>query len=500
MSTESDHNAKPAPRGLALIGPGLLVAATGVGAGDLATGALAGARLGTAVLWAVLLGAFIKFVLTEGLARWQLATDSTILEGTRKHFGSVTIWLFLAYLCVWSFLVGGALMSACGIAAHAIFDLTGDATRDKQVYGIIHSGLAVVLVCIGGYRLFEKAMRICIGVMFATVLVAAVAVKPDWGAVLSGLVVPVIPELNGPGLKWTIGLMGGVGGTVTVLCYGYWIREENRRGLGELKTCRIDLMAGYLVTAVFGLCMVILGSELSIDEGSKGARLIVALGDNLHDAIGGGFGTTAKWAFLLGAWGAIASSMLGVWQSVPYLFADCWRLTRKGGSADSKDDADIPPERHPIYRRSLIAIAIFPAALLFVDFTKVQLTYAIVGAVIMPLLALALLCLNGTDSKIGAQAKNSKATTVVLALILALFVWAGVYQIRDKLTAPAKKEPPPAAATERVQNDFLMSHLNIHSNPTRKRGDRTNCAVASLTRRVTMRLKSGSGFGRVPTS
>ena len=38
---------------LAMIGPGILVAATGVGAGDLATGALTGSRLGVAVLWAV---------------------------------------------------------------------------------------------------------------------------------------------------------------------------------------------------------------------------------------------------------------------------------------------------------------------------------------------------------------------------------------------------------------------------------------------------------------
>jgi len=42
---------------LAILGPGILVAATGVGAGDLATGALAGSKLGPAVLWAVVVGA-----------------------------------------------------------------------------------------------------------------------------------------------------------------------------------------------------------------------------------------------------------------------------------------------------------------------------------------------------------------------------------------------------------------------------------------------------------
>ena len=58
-------------RRLAIFGPGILVAATGVGAGDLATGAFSGGELGVAVLWAVVLGAGLKFVLNEGLARWQ---------------------------------------------------------------------------------------------------------------------------------------------------------------------------------------------------------------------------------------------------------------------------------------------------------------------------------------------------------------------------------------------------------------------------------------------
>ena len=63
-----------------MIGPGLLLAATGVGSGALATGGIVGSLLGPAVLWAVVLGALLKFVVTEGLARWQLATGETLLE------------------------------------------------------------------------------------------------------------------------------------------------------------------------------------------------------------------------------------------------------------------------------------------------------------------------------------------------------------------------------------------------------------------------------------
>ena len=64
---------------LATIGPGILVAATGVGAGDLATATFTGTKLGTAILWAVVVGAVLKYVLNEGLTRWQLATGTTLI-------------------------------------------------------------------------------------------------------------------------------------------------------------------------------------------------------------------------------------------------------------------------------------------------------------------------------------------------------------------------------------------------------------------------------------
>ena len=106
MSSVED---KTSPPFLTMIVPGLLVAATGVGAGDLATASFAGSQLGLAILWAVLVGGLFKFVLTEGLARWQLATGDTFLEGVAEHFGKVVGWLFLPYLLLWSFFVGLAL-------------------------------------------------------------------------------------------------------------------------------------------------------------------------------------------------------------------------------------------------------------------------------------------------------------------------------------------------------------------------------------------------------
>ena len=74
---------------MGLVGPGVLVAATGVGAGDLAGAGFAGSKIGVSVAWAVVVGAALKYVLTEALARWQIATGTTVLQGSMKRLGPI---------------------------------------------------------------------------------------------------------------------------------------------------------------------------------------------------------------------------------------------------------------------------------------------------------------------------------------------------------------------------------------------------------------------------
>jgi len=395
----------------------------------LATAAFTGSVLGLAVLWAVVVGAFLKFVLNEGLARWQLATSTTLLEGCADRFGKPIIWLFLCYMVVWSFLVAAALMGAVGVTGHAIYPLFGSeaANANKVFYGVLHSVVAVVLVNIGGYRLFGKIMSACIGVMFVVVVVTAVAMRPPFGELASGLLWPKIPAITSQGVPWTIALMGGVGGTLTVLCYGYWIREEGRQGIEDLKTCRIDLATGYVMTAVFGLAMVVIGSSLGSLEGKGGAKLIVEIAGQLEATLG----PLAKWAFLLGAWGAVFSSLLGVWQSVPYLFADSWSLAT--GRRDGRRTRKVETRSFP-YRAYLYGIALLPmAGLAAVPFKTMQKTYAVVGALCIPILAITLLLLNGRTKWVGARYRNSLWTSLVLIAALLFFALAGCLQIHSKL-------------------------------------------------------------------
>ena len=138
-----------------ILGPGFAVAATGIGAGDVVAAAVSGAQFGTVVLWAAVVGAVLKFVLNEGIARWQLATGTTLLEGWGAHLHRFVLVGFMVYLVLWTFVVAGALIAACGLAAHAVVPGVSVA-----VWGVLHSLVALVLVFLGRYALFEGLMKL----------------------------------------------------------------------------------------------------------------------------------------------------------------------------------------------------------------------------------------------------------------------------------------------------------------------------------------------------
>jgi Mn2+/Fe2+ NRAMP family transporter len=295
---------------------------------------------------------------------------------------------------------------------HAVFPIFDDATHGKIFFGILSSLVGLGLVLKGGYHLFEKIMGVCISVMFITVVWTAIALWPGTGEVLRGLFLPNLSSLSGESLTWTVALIGGVGGTLTVLCYSYWLLEVNRTQSSDIWICRVDLGVGYAMTAIFGIAMVIVGSNIQI-EGS-GATLLVDLAARLEEPIG----PIGKWMFLLGAWGTVFSSLLGVWQAVPYLFADCWGLARGANQArhvDRIDTSALP------YRSYLVVLAIVPMLGLFTGFQQVQKLYTISGAMFFPFLALALLVFNGRSAWIGVQFRNRPITVVVLLGVMAFF-------------------------------------------------------------------------------
>ena len=416
-------HARPRVSWLTILAPGILVATTGVGAGDLLTASIAGSKAGLAILWAAVVGSFMKWTLNEGISRWQMATETTLLEGWVTRLGRGVQWVFLVYFVLWSFFVGGALVTACGVAASAIFPL-GDPVSSKNTWSVVHSLAGLTLVWLGGFALFERLMEAFIAVKFVAVLITAALLVQDWQEVLVGLTVPRIPLGT---LPWMLGVLGGVGGTVTLLSYGYWIREKGRTGEEGARICRIDLGVCYLLTALFGVSMIIIGSRIQLD--GAGIRLAGQLADQLAQVLG----PWGRWIFLLGFWGAVFSSLLGVWQSAPYLMADFQRLrSRQRAGSDHRATA-IDLKQTVGYRAFLIALAIVPLANLWLTVERIQLAYAVMGAMFMPLLAVTLLILNNRTRLVGERFRNSWWINAVLILTVLLFAYVGYLQLTGQM-------------------------------------------------------------------
>ena len=392
-----------------LLLPGILTAITGVGVGDLATAGFAGAQLGTAALWAVVVGALFKFTLTEGLARWQLATGTSIMQGAIEHLRWPFVLFMLFYFFPWCWFVGAALVNAAGVAGSELLQLLGFEVS-KGALGVAHSLLALMLIGLGKQKYFGPLMSVLAALLFVTVLVCAWQLPLPAAELVQGLV-PRLPA-DAQELSWIVALMGGVGGTLTIVCYGYWMAETGRSGTHGLRQNRWDLALSYLLTALFGMAMVIIGAASG--QADKGLGLLIGIQHYFSEQLSPALGL----CFLIGAWAAIFSSMLGVWQAVPQIFADCFYLLL------GRPVAPKALIQTRAYRSWLLVLALVPLLSLDMSFKEVQKLYSLIGAGFMPVLALSLLYLN--QSKwVAAPYRNGWLAQSSLITVFVFFSWVG---------------------------------------------------------------------------
>ena len=408
--TDSPDAAAPPPR-WSIIGPGLVVAATGVGAGDLVATLVAGSQYGYALLWAAVVGTIVKIALAEGVGRWTLASGRTMFDGwsSLPGGGAKLNWAtayFAVYVVVWGFVYGAAAMTASALPLAALFPAI-----DLKVFGMASGVAGLLLVWFGGYGLFEKVMTAQVGLMFITVVSLAVIVSPDIPALLTGLW-PTFPEGSA---FYTLGLIGGVGGTITMAAYGYWLRAKGWRGVAWIPVMRLDNRVAYAMTGLFVVAMLIVGAELLHAAGvalSSGDRGLLDLGQVLEDR----FGRPISILFLVGFWAASFSSLIGVWQGVSLMFGDFWAHMR-----GRPEDDGVAQDGGPAFKAFALWLTFPPMALLFIDRPfGLIVAYGVLGSLFMPFLAGTLIWLLNS-ARMPAEHRNGWVSNSLLTAAAVLF-------------------------------------------------------------------------------
>ena len=230
-------------------------------------------------------------------------------------------WYFGIYLVLWTVAVSAALTNATGLGI-----CQPHRRRDSAIVGRgVHSLIGFAFVWLGGYGGFEKMMKLLVGIMGFSILVCAALTLHKPVPALQGLLMPIIPAGSG---TYVLSLIGGVGGSITMLSYNYWMREEKMRGAGFLRYVRGDV----------GDRLHLHGAVRHLDHADRQRCVLTCPASTLRDAeavpkmaatLGALLGTFGGFAFSVGFWAAVFASLLGVWQSVPYLYADFYGIVKK---------------------------------------------------------------------------------------------------------------------------------------------------------------------------
>ncbi|CAM5360211.1 Nramp family divalent metal transporter [Streptomyces purpurascens] len=425
-TTENEAQQPPRPRKASWkhIGPGIVVAATGVGAGDLVATLIAGSNFGYTLLWAAIIGCLVKISLAEAAGRWHLSTGRTLFDGWAS-LGRWTTWFFAVYVVVWGFVYGAAAMSSSALPLQALFP----DVMDLKWWGIACGLVGLVFVWFNKYAVFEKVMTVLVGVMFVVTVYLAIRVTPNLLDAFAGLL-PVLPDEKDSVLN-TLGLIGGVGGTITLAAYGYWVNAKGWTDTGWMKVMRLDNRVAYATTGIFVIAMLFVGAEMlhsanvAIASGDKG---LIQLGDILEAEYGA---ATAKF-FLVGFFATSFTSLIGVWHGVSLMFADF--VARLSGTRQAKGEevASGERERSWPFRAYLLWLTFPPMILLFEGQPfRLIIIYGVLGAAFLPFLAGTLIWLLNS-SRTPREWRNGPVSNAMLAIAGLLFLVLCVKQIWDQ--------------------------------------------------------------------
>ncbi|MFF3329111.1 Nramp family divalent metal transporter [Streptomyces sp. NPDC002888] len=434
----SDIDSTPRKSSWRHIGPGIVVAATGVGAGDLVATLIAGSNFGYTLLWAAIVGCLVKISLAEAAGRWHLSTGSTLFDGWAS-LGRWTTYFFAAYVVIWGFVYGAAAMSSSALPLQALFP----DVMDLKWWAVACGVVGLVFVWFNKYAVFEKVMTVLVGVMFVVTVYLAIRVTPNLPDAFAGLL-PVLPDEKDSVLN-TLGLIGGVGGTITLAAYGYWVNAKGWTNTGWMKVMRLDNRVAYATTGIFVIAMLFVGAELL-----HSANVAIASGDKgliqLTDILEAEYGSATAKFFLIGFFATSYTSLIGVWHGVSLMFADFVSRYRKRGGTQSgageeaggegeaggEEVASGERERSWPFRAYLLWLTFPPIVLLFQGQPfRLIILYGVLGAAFLPFLAGTLIWLLNS-SRTPRQWRNGPLSNVMLALAGLLFLVLCVKQIWDQ--------------------------------------------------------------------
>ncbi|UCC26407.1 MAG: Nramp family divalent metal transporter [Gemmatimonadales bacterium] len=284
------------PRLRSAVGPGWIVAAAFLGPGTITTATLAGARFGTALLWALLFSTLATMGLQEMAARLGLVTGNGLGEAIRGRFrGAGRV---MAALLVVAAIAGGNAAYQTGNLLGGSLGLQGIVGGPVRGWVIVLGALAFALLWTGSYRLVERVMAVMVAVMSLVFLATAATMLPAAGPMLEGLFVPALPDGS---LLVAVGLVGTTVVPYNLFLHASAVGERYTGGEADLPAARMELALSIGLGGVVSMAVLLTAASTL---GQSGAEVTSAadMARSLEPILG-------RWAGVFFAVGLFAAGM-----------------------------------------------------------------------------------------------------------------------------------------------------------------------------------------------
>jgi Mn2+/Fe2+ NRAMP family transporter len=384
---------------LAILGPGLIAAASDNDAGGITTWSVIGARYGYSMLWLLLLITPILAVTQEMGARMGAVTGKGLAALIREKFSlRVTAFAMLALL-VANF--GTTVAEFSGVAA--AFGLAG-----------IPSWLAVppvavgvwFLVTRGSYRKVERVF-LALTAVYVAYFIAGFLARPDWGAAVHGTVVPKV-QMNS---LWILTAIAAIGTTITP--WGQFFIQayivDKRITWARYAYTRVEVYMGAVFTDAIDLFIVLACAATLYKAG-----VVIETAGDAARALSPLAGRAAS---LLFGFGLLNVSILGA-AILPLTtaYAVCEAFGFESGLDKKREEA-------PVFNGLLTGFILVPALVAVIPhlpLVKVMLLSQDVNGILLPIILIYVLKIINDPRVMGEHVNGRVYNTIAWAFSIAL--------------------------------------------------------------------------------
>ncbi|WP_026820727.1 Nramp family divalent metal transporter [Arthrobacter castelli] len=315
-------------------GPGLIVSASIVGAGELITATALGAQAGFILLWLVIFSTLVKVAVQVEMARYSIVTGQGGMEGYAKvppRFGKIG-WVFImwALLALAKLIQTGGLIGGMAAALSILFPIGSGPLEATSVsiWAVVVTIIAIISLYSNRYTLIERVA------VFLTMTFVAVTLVIALGLPLTEYAYTGADLASGLSLQLPVGAIGvaiamfgltGIG-SEEITAYTYWCLEKGyarwagpndgsvdykRRVKGWTAVMQRDAVASWVIYTISTMSFYIMGAAVLHPQGlvPQGNDMILVLSETYSSTLG-------DWGRILFLVGALAVLGSTIWAGI----------------------------------------------------------------------------------------------------------------------------------------------------------------------------------------